>query len=232
MSFWAATVITNLLSAIPVFGKKAAFWVWGGQGVAKATLGRFYTIHFFVPFVILGISFIHISLLHTEGSSEPLSVWDINDFLRFYPYFYLKDCFCLFLTCFLFCIFVFFYPNLLMHPDNYIPANALVTPAHIVPEWYFLPFYATLRAVPSKLGGVFIMGSFIGALAILPLLDPVNALRCPEYCPVYRLMFWFWVSGFLLLGYLGSMPVSYPFVFLSRFFVSYHFFFIDLYASS
>jgi ubiquinol-cytochrome c reductase cytochrome b subunit len=154
MSFWGATVITNLFSAIPFVGGSIVEWLWGGFSVDNATLNRFFSLHYLMPFVIAGLTLVHLSLLHTIGSNNPLGINTNVDTIPFYPYFYVKDLLAFFLLISLFSFFVFFYPNTLGHSDNYIPANPLVTPPHIVPEWYFLPFYAILRSIPDKLGGV------------------------------------------------------------------------------
>jgi ubiquinol-cytochrome c reductase cytochrome b/c1 subunit len=170
MSLWGATVITNLASAIPLVGQKAAYWLWGGYSVDNATLTRFFTFHFLTPFFMIGVTLVHLVLLHKDGSTNPLGLGSY-DFIPFYPYFLAKDVFGFLIFLIFFSYFVFFEPNLLGHPDNYIRANPLVTPPHIVPEWYFLPFYAILRTVPSKLGGVVAMGASIGVLFLLPKLD-------------------------------------------------------------
>jgi len=171
MSFWGATVITNLFSAIPLVGNSIVEWLWGGFSVDNATLNRFFSLHYLMPFLIAGFTLIHLSLLHSTGSNNPLGVNLYVDSIPFYPYFYVKDLFAFFILIFLFSFFVFFYPNTLGHSDNYIPANPLVTPAHIVPEWYFLPFYAILRSIPDKLGGVIAMVSAIIVLLFLPIIN-------------------------------------------------------------
>ncbi len=166
MSFWGATVITNLFSAIPVVGKSIVVWLWGGYSVDNPTLNRFFALHFLLPFVLVAIVLIHLVALHKVGSNNPAGV-DIKskkDIIPFHPYFTIKDLVGFIAFFLIFGYFLFFYPNSLGHPDNYIPANPMVTPAHIVPEWYFLPFYAILRAVPDKLGGVLMM---FGAIAVL-----------------------------------------------------------------
>jgi ubiquinol-cytochrome c reductase cytochrome b/c1 subunit len=174
MSLWGATVITNLASAIPLIGQKVAYWLWGGYSVDNATLTRFFTLHFLIPFLMIGVTFLHLVLLHVDGSTNPQGFDDAYDFIPFYPYFLLKDIFGFLVFLFVFSYLVFFEPNLLGHPDNYIRANPIVTPPHIVPEWYFLPFYAILRAVPSKLGGVVAMAAAIGILFLLPAIDKGN----------------------------------------------------------
>lgn len=177
MSFWGATVITNLFSAIPFYGSTIVEWLWGGFSVDQATLNRFYSLHFFLPFIISAIAFLHLGLLHEIGSSDPISLDSNKNYINsanitFFPYFFIKDLFSFFFCLIIFFIFIFFMPNILGHPDNYIHANSMVTPAHIVPEWYFLPFYAILRSVPNKLGGVTAMLFSIIGWFILPLFTP------------------------------------------------------------
>ncbi len=169
MSFWGATVITNLFTAIPYVGESIAYWLWGGFSVDNATLNRFFSLHYLLPFVLLGLVVLHLALLHFEGSGNPLGVYSVSN-LTFYPYFYVKDFVGLIGLVLLFFIFSFFSPNYLGHPDNYIEASSVVTPEHIVPEWYFLPFYAILRSIPSKLFGVLAMASSIIVLIVFSLL--------------------------------------------------------------
>lgn len=207
MSFWGATVITNLFSAIPWIGSPIVTWLWGGFSVDNATLHRFYTIHFVLPFITAIVVIIHIALLHQHGSSNPLGVCTDLDTVAFYPYFVLKDIFGLSIFLFFFGYIVFFEPNLLGHPDNYIPANSLVTPAHIVPEWYFLIFYAILRAIPDKLGGVLCMGASIAILFVVPLLYKPKFLG-PRFKPLFCIFFWLFISDVLWLGYLGGQPAN------------------------
>lgn len=181
MSFWGATVITNLLTAIPYIGEPLVTWVWGGFSVDNATLNRFYSLHYLLPFIIAAMTFVHLALLHEAGSNNPLGLEPIDN-IRFFPYFYLKDLFALLIFfCFYFFI-IAYYPNSLGHPDNNIQANMLVTPAHIVPEWYFLPFYSILKSVPSKAGGVICMGLSIIILFFLPYLDQSLVLS-----PMFRI---------------------------------------------
>jgi ubiquinol-cytochrome c reductase cytochrome b subunit len=168
MSFWAATVITNLCSAIPIIGSTIVVWLWGGYSVDNATLNRFFSFHYFFPFVIVFLVLLHLIALHSYGSTNPLGTYLSDDKIPFHPYFIVKDAFSVLIFFQIFLYFVFFMPNLLGHPDNYIPANPLVTPSHIVPEWYFLPFYAILRSVPHKLGGVIVMMAAILILFLLP----------------------------------------------------------------
>lgn len=211
MSFWGATVITNLFSAIPLVGKSIVEWLWGGFSVGNATLNRFFSLHYLLPFIIAGLVLLHLALLHKDGSNNPLGINTNVDYISFYPYYYVKDLFAFFIFALIFAILVFFYPNLLGHPDNYIPANPLVTPAHIVPEWYFLPFYAILRSIPDKLGGVVAMISAILVLLLLPVLN-TSEIRSGRFRPLYAFFYWFLVSDFLILGWIGQKPVETPYV--------------------
>lgn len=211
MSFWGATVITNLFSAIPFVGPAIVEWLWGGFSVDNATLNRFFSLHYLLPFVIAGLVLIHLALLHKDGSSNPLGINSSLDNIPFYPYFYVKDLFAFFILLLFFSFFVFYYPNTLGHPDNYIPANPLVTPVHIVPEWYFLPFYAILRSIPDKLGGVLAMGGAIAAWFTLPILN-TSEVRSTEFRPIFGFFYWFLIADFLLLGWIGQKPVEDPYI--------------------
>jgi len=211
MSFWGATVITNLFSAIPFIGGSIVEWLWGGFSVDNATLNRFFSLHYLLPFVIAGLAIIHLSLLHNVGSGNPLGVSKSMTSISFYPYFYVKDMLAFFYLLFFLFVFVIFYPGTLGHPDNYIPANPLVTPAHIVPEWYFLPFYAILRSIPNKLGGVLAMVGAIILLALLPFLTQSN-IRSGKFRFLYKYAFWSLFGDFLLLGWLGQKPVEDPYI--------------------
>ena len=211
MSFWGATVITNLFSAIPIIGKTIVEWLWGGFSVSNATLNRFLSLHYLLPFLIVGCTLLHLSLLHKDGSNNPLGINVNLDTIPFYPYFYVKDLFAFFIFLVFFSLLVFFSPNALGHPDNYIIANSLVTPPHIVPEWYFLPFYAILRSIPNKLGGVIAMISAILILLLLPLIN-TSTIRSSKFRPIFAPLYWFLVSDFLLLGWLGQKPVEDPYI--------------------
>ena len=211
MSFWGATVITNLFSAVPVVGGSIVEWLWGGFSVGNATLNRFFSLHYLLPFVIAGLVIIHLSLLHTDGSNNPLGINTNVQTISFYPYFYVKDLFAFFILVFFLSLLVVYYPNSLGHPDNYIPANPMVTPAHIVPEWYFLPFYAILRSIPDKLGGVVAMFSAIIVLMILPFFN-TSEVRSGVFRPFYALAYWFLCSDFLFLGWIGQKPVETPYI--------------------
>jgi len=211
MSFWGATVITNLFSAIPFVGPSIVEWLWGGFSVDNATLNRFFSLHYLLPFVIAGLVLIHLALLHKDGSNNPIGINSSLDNIPFYPYFYVKDLFAFFILLLFFSFFVFYYPNTLGHPDNYIPANPLVTPVHIVPEWYFLPFYAILRSIPDKLGGVLAMGGAIAAWFTLPILN-TSEVRSTEFRPIFGFFYWFLFADFLLLGWIGQKPVEDPYI--------------------
>ena len=207
MSFWGATVITNLFT---VAGQWVVDWLWGGFSVDNPTLNRFFSLHFLMPFLIAGMVLAHLALLHRDGSNNPLGIESSSDKISFYPYYYVKDLFSFMLFVVFFSVFLFYYPNLLGHPDNYIPANPMVTPHHIVPEWYFLPFYAILRSIPDKLGGVLAMGGAIVILLFLPFIN-TSEVRSSTFRPIYRKLFWFIFADFLLLGWIGQEVVEYPF---------------------
>jgi len=207
MSFWGATVITNLFS---VAGQWVVDWLWGGFSVDNPTLNRFFSLHFLMPFLIAGMVLAHLALLHRDGSNNPLGIESSSDKISFYPYYYVKDLFSFMLFVVFFSVFLFYYPNLLGHPDNYIPANPMVTPHHIVPEWYFLPFYAILRSIPDKLGGVLAIGGAIVILLFLPFIN-TSEVRSSTFRPIYRKLFWFIFADFLLLGWIGQEVVEYPF---------------------
>jgi ubiquinol-cytochrome c reductase cytochrome b subunit len=224
MSFWAATVITNLFSAIPLIGNTITTWLWGGFSVDSPTLNRFYSLHYLLPFIIAGVVVLHIWALHVPGNGNPtgVNVKDSQDTVPFHPYYTIKDFFGLTVFLLLFVWVVFFIPNYLGHPDNYIPANPLQTPAHIVPEWYFLPFYAILRAIPNKLLGVIALFAAIAVLVFLPWLDR-SRVRSATYRPIYRQFFWIFVLTGIGLGYLGSQPPEGGYVIAARILTAYYF---------
>jgi len=227
MSFWGATVITNLFSAIPLVGGSIVEWLWGGFSVDNATLNRFFSLHYLVPFLIAGLTLIHLSLLHGDGSNNPLGINKNVNFISFYPYFYTKDLLAFFYLLFFLLFFVFFFPGTLGHPDNYIPANSLVTPAHIVPEWYFLPFYAILRSIPNKLGGVIAMVAAILILMLLPFIN-FTLSRSTKFRVIFNKAYWFLVGDFVLLGWLGQKPVEAPYIDLGLYSTVFYFVFILL----
>ena len=225
MSFWGATVITNLFSAIPLVGEGIVTWLWGGYSVDNPTLTRFFTLHYLIPFLILGLVVLHIWALHVPGNNNPVGI-DIKkpskDTVPFHPYIVIKDGFALLMFMIVFAFFVFYTPNILGHADNYIEANPLVTPAHIVPEWYLLPFYAILRSVPDKLLGVIAMLSAILILAALPWLD-TSKIRSAVFRPLYKQFYWILVADVLILGYVGAMPAEGLYLLIARIATAYYF---------
>ena len=232
MSFWGATVITNLFSAIPIVGEPIHTWLLGGFAPDNAALNRFFSLHYLLPFVIAGVIILHIWALHIPGSSNPtgVEVKGPQDTIPFHPYFTAKDGFGLCIYLLIFAAFVFFLPNALGHPDNYIPANPLSTPSHIVPEWYFWPFYGILRAftvnflwVPAKLWGVAGMFSSILLLFFMPWLDK-SPVRSSRYRPMMKRWYWLLILDVLVLGYCGGKPAAEPFVRISQFAAAYYFF--------
>ncbi len=224
MSFWGATVITNLFSAIPLVGKDIVDWLWGGFAVDNPTLNRFFSLHFTFPFVIVGAVLIHLVLLHEVGSNNPLGITLKTENIPFYPYFYTKDLFGLMFLFFVFFIFVFYYPNTLGHPDNYIEANPMKTPLHIVPEWYFLPFYAILRSIPNKIGGVIAMFGSLIVMLTIPFTNS-SEIRSTSFRPIFKVSYWLLVVAFFLLGWVGQMPVEYPYTEIGVISMIYYFFF-------
>ena len=217
MSFWGATVITNLFSAIPFIGDEIVTFIWGGYAVGNPTLNRFYVLHFLIPFIILAVVFVHLIALHKAKSNNPLGV-DSNkakDNLPFHPYYTVKDYFGFGVFFLVFFIFVFFLPNFFGEPDNYIPANPLVTPGHIVPEWYFLPFYAILRSVPDKLIGVILMFGAVFILFVLPWLDK-HPVKSATFRPVYKQFFWLFLLDCFILGWVGSNPPTGHYIYIGR----------------
>jgi len=215
MSFWGATVITSLASAIPIVGDQIVTWLWGGFSVDNATLNRFFSLHYLLPFVILGASIVHLAALHQYGSNNPLGVHSGVDKVALYPYFFVKDLVGWVVFAILFSIFVFFYPNVLGHPDNYINANPMSTPAHIVPEWYFLWVYAILRSIPNKLGGVAAIGLVFVSLLALPFLN-TSQVRSSHFRPIFNKLFWLFVADCLILGWIGAQPVEQPYILVGQ----------------
>jgi ubiquinol-cytochrome c reductase cytochrome b subunit len=213
MSFWGAKVITNLFGAVPVFGEQIAQWLWGGFSVDNPTLNRFFSLHYLLPFVIAGVVGLHIWALHVPGNNNPTGVEARRgqDTVPFHPYYTLKDGFALALFMLLFVFYVFYQPDALGHPDNYVEANPLVTPPHIVPEWYFLPFYAILRSIPDKLGGVVAMFGAVLILFLVPWLDTAR-VRSARYRPIYRQFFWMFVAVCIGLGWAGAQTPDRPLI--------------------
>ncbi len=217
MSYWGANVITNLFSAVPFIGDDIVIWLWGGFSVDNPTLNRFFALHFLLPFIILGLVIVHVVALHVHGSNNPtgIEIKSKKDSIPFHPYYTVKDFFGFGIFFMIYFYFVFFKPNLLGHPDNYIEANPLVTPAHIVPEWYFLPFYAVLRSIPDKLAGVVAMFSAILILFVLPWLDSCK-VKSAKYRPLFRIFTYLFFVNFIILGYLGGEVAEEPYITFSQ----------------
>jgi len=237
MSFWAATVITNFFTAIPVVGDSVTTWLWGGPVVGNPTLNRFYALHYLLPFVIVAVVVLHIWALHRFGSNNPLGIEakGPQDKIPFHPYYTAKDMFGIGVYLTIFAVFVFFAPDYMGHPDNYIPANPLNTPPHIVPEWYFLPYYAILRAIdfnflwiiPAKLGGVILMFGSILILFVLPWLD-TSPVRSGRFRPLFKQFFWIFVVDCVVLGWVGANPADgeiagIPFLVIGQISTAYYF---------
>nr|YP_010508540.1 cytochrome b [Philophylla fossata]UXG57153.1 cytochrome b [Philophylla fossata] len=215
MSFWGATVITNLLSAIPYLGIDLVQWVWGGFAVDNATLTRFFTFHFILPFIVLAMTLIHLMFLHQTGSNNPMGLNSNIDKIPFHPYFSFKDIvgFIIMIKCLI--LLTLMNPYMLGDPDNFIPANPLVTPVHIQPEWYFLFAYAILRSIPNKLGGVIALVLSIAILAILPFYY-LSKFRGIQFYPINKILFWIMVITVILLTWIGARPVEDPYVFIGQ----------------
>nr|QUU43681.1 cytochrome b [Poephila acuticauda acuticauda] len=215
MSFWGATVITNLLSAIPYIGQTLVEWAWGGFSVDNPTLTRFFALHFLLPFVIAGLTLVHLTFLHETGSNNPLGIPSDCDKIPFHPYYTTKDILGFALMLSLLASLALFSPNLLGDPENFTPANPLVTPPHIKPEWYFLFAYAILRSIPNKLGGVLALAASILVLFLLPLLH-TSKLRSMTFRPLSQILFWSLVANVLVLTWVGSQPVEHPFIIIGQ----------------
>lgn len=222
MSLWGATVITNLLSAIPIFGKDIVELIWGGFSVSNATLNRFFSLHYILPFLLTALAVAHLIALHIHGSNNPNGMTGHSDRVGLFPYFIFKDLVTIFAFFLVLSIIVFFYPNLMGHSDNYIPANPMVTPASIVPEWYLLPFYAILRSIPNKLLGVIAMFGSLFILLILPLTDLART-RSNQFRPFMKLAFWFFVVNFFILFWIGSQHPTTPFLEIGQFSTAFYF---------
>nr|CAB45424.1 cytochrome b [Oryctolagus cuniculus] len=211
MSLWGATVITNLLSAIPYIGTTLVEWIWGGFSVDKATLTRFFAFHFILPFIIATLVLIHLLFLHETGSNNPTGIPSNSDKIPFHPYYTIKDTLGFLVAILLLLILVLFSPDLLGDPDNYTPANPLNTPPHIKPEWYFLFAYAILRSIPNKLGGVLALVLSILVLAFIPFLH-MSKQRSMMFRPISQVLFWVLVADLLTLTWIGGQPVEHPFI--------------------
>ena len=227
MSFWAATVITNFFTAFPIVGNKIVTLLWGGFSVDNATLNRFFSLHYLLPFLIAGVVVVHMAAVHNDGSNNPLGISSHADKISFFPYFFIKDTLGLVGGLIFFSFFVYYSPNSLGHSDNYIPANPMSTPEHIVPEWYFLFAYAILRSIPNKLMGVLALFASLLVLLLLPLIN-TSAVRSSLYRPLYQKFFWFLVADFFLLSYLGQAPAESPYIEVGQFATIYYFGFFIL----
>ena len=215
ISFWGATVITNLLSAIPYVGTNLVEWIWGGFSVDKATLTRFFAFHFILPFIIAALAIVHLLFLHETGSNNPTGIPSDADKIPFHPYYTIKDILGVLLLILFLMLLVLFSPDLLGDPDNYTPANPLNTPPHIKPEWYFLFAYAILRSIPNKLGGVLALVSSILVLILIPLLH-TSKQRSIMFRPFSQCLFWILVADLLTLTWIGGQPVEYPFTIIGQ----------------
>jgi len=222
MSFWGATVITSLASAVPVLGTDITTWLWGGFSVDNPTLNRFFSLHYLLPFIIAGASIVHLAALHQYGSNNPLGVYGSSDKVPFYPYFYVKDLLGVLLFALFFSYFLYFSPNYLGHPDNYLPANPMVTPVHITPEWYLLPFYAVLRSIPNKIAGVIAMIGMFICLGALPWLNS-SRVRATTFRPLHQFFFWVFLADCLILGWIGQCPVEDPYIVIGQIASVYYF---------
>nr|AIA77389.1 cytochrome b [Kleidocerys resedae resedae] len=211
MSLWGATVITNLLSAVPYLGDMMVKWLWGGFSVDNATLTRFFTLHFLMPFIIAAMVMIHLLFLHQTGSNNPMGMKSNYDKIPFHPYFSIKDMMSMMITMLMFSMLILNEPRALGDPENFIPANPLVTPVHIQPEWYFLFAYAILRSIPNKLGGVIAMISSIIIIMILPISNK-SKFQNIKFYPINKFMFWMWINNMIMLTWIGARPAEQPFI--------------------
>jgi ubiquinol-cytochrome c reductase cytochrome b subunit len=225
MSYWAATVITNLFSAIPIVGDKIVTLLWGGFTVGNPTLNRFFSLHYLLPFIIIAVVGLHLLALHQHGSNNPLGIdhRGPQDTIPFHPYYTIKDMFGLCVFLLFFSIFIFYIPNMLSSADNYIPANPMVTPNHIVPEWYLLPYYAILRSVPNKLFGVILSFGSILLLFLVPWLD-TSRVRSARFRPIYKWVYWLLPIDVIALGYVGANPPAGSVVVIGQIATFYYFF--------
>jgi len=221
-SLWGISVITSLFSVVPFVGTMLVEWLWGGFSVNNATLNRFFSLHYFLPFLIAALSVIHIAALHQKGSNNPLGVNSTTDSINFYPYFVYKDRAGLLLFLVILSFLVWFVPNLLAHPDNNIPANSLVTPLSIIPEWYFLIVYCILRSIPNKTGGVLAIAGVFIALFLLPFIAK-NAFRSSNFRPLHKKAFYLFVSSCCVLSWAGAKPVEQPYIFIGQAATTYFF---------
>lgn len=231
MSFWGATVITNFLSAIPYIGLDVVQWVWGGFSIGNATLNRFFSLHYLFPFILAGLILVHLIYLHTTGSNSPIGLNPNSDKVPFHVYFTSKDFYGFILLGILITCLIFYTPNMLGDPENFINANPLVTPIHIMPEWYFLFAYAILRAIPNKLGGVIALVASVLILLVIPFVH-TNMLKGLIFRPIGKFFYWLFMFNFILLTWIGSKPVEDPYIFVGQlssvFYFSYFLIFIPV----
>nr|YP_009695372.1 cytochrome b [Vesta saturnalis]QEJ81576.1 cytochrome b [Vesta saturnalis] len=231
MSFWGATVITNLMSAIPYLGNQIVQWIWGGFAVENATLTRFFALHFILPFIISALAMIHLLFLHQTGSFNPLGTCNNIDKVQFHPYFTSKDLMGFMVTLMIFTIFILMFPYLMSDPDNFMPANPLITPTHIKPEWYFLFAYAILRSIPNKLGGVMALFCSILILMIMPMFK--KKIKSNLFYPINKILFWTFTTNSYLLTWIGAKPVEEPYILTGQILtIMYFMFFPMLYVMS
>nr|YP_009388923.1 cytochrome b [Aeluroscalabotes felinus]BAX77935.1 cytochrome b [Aeluroscalabotes felinus] len=226
MSFWGATVITNLLSAIPYIGTTLVTWMWGGFSVDSATLTRFFMLHFLFPFIICAMAGVHLLFLHETGSNNPTGLSSNTDKIPFHPYFSMKDLLGSLLLLLLLLLVTFFYPNMFLEPDNFIPANPLSTPIHIKPEWYFLFAYAILRSIPNKLGGVLALLCSILLFFFIPMLH-IAKQRSQMFRPFAQVIFWLFITNILILTWIGAQPVEPPFIMIGQY-ASFNYFILPM----
>lgn len=215
MSFWAATVITNLVSAVPYIGDDLVKWIWGGFSVSNATLNRFFSLHYLLPFVLTALAIVHILALHEDGSNNPIGVRSDIDKIPFHSYYVFKDLYGAIVLGMITLVIVFLFPYVLGDPENFQPANPLVTPEHIKPEWYFLFAYGILRSIPNKLGGVVALVSSILILFLLPYLHQ-SKFKGLTFRPLSKILFWFFIADFLLLTWIGGQPVEEPYILVGQ----------------
>lgn len=231
MSFWAATVITNFVTVIPFIGEELVYWIWGGYSINNATLNRFFCLHFLFPFIVAILVALHLFLLHQTSSSTELQLkLNLNTKLSFFPYFIIKDLVTVLLFTLLISLVIFYTPEIFNHSINYVPANPLVTPSHIVPEWYFLPFYAILRSILNKTLGIVTMILSMAILYLFPVIDQsINGINV--FIGYYRMIFWFFAWNFVYLGFLGSQTAEYPCVELGLFCTLIHLIYCFIYLN-
>jgi len=227
ISFWGATVITNLITTIPYLGNIIVQWLWGGYSINNATLNRFYSIHFILPFLILIFIILHLFFLHKTGSSNPLGTNRNYYKIPFHIYFTLKDLIGFIIFLFIFIIIILEYPYIFCDPDNFLPANPLITPTHIQPEWYFLFAYAILRSIPNKLGGVIALISSILIIYLIPFYNK-SVINSSIFYPINQYLYWSFITTFIILTWLGAQPIEYPFIILSQIISSYYFIYFIL----